>query len=121
MTRILDLDNDGKIGRRDIDQSDRLLELELREEKADSQRRMAWVAIVSMIIFTLLLFSPIISDSRVSALADLLGLFYIAQAGVVGAYMGVTAWMSKSSSSTVSRISAAPAPKRVPQAAEPEL
>jgi hypothetical protein len=25
----------------------------------------------------------------------LLGLFYIAQAGVVGAYMGATAWMSK--------------------------
>jgi len=31
----------------------------------------------------------------VSALADLLGLFYIAQAGVVGAYMGVSAWMSR--------------------------
>ena len=121
MRTVVDLDNDGKIGDQDIENNDRLLELELREEKADSQRRMAWVAIVSMIIFTTLLFSPVISDSRVSALADLLGLFYIAQAGVVGAYMGVTAWMSKGQSTLVSRVSAAPAPKRVPQAAEPEL
>jgi hypothetical protein len=122
MAKVMDLDNDGKIGRRDIDQSDRLLELELREEKADSQRKMAWAAIISMIVFTLMLFSPIISDSRVAALADLLGLFYIAQAGVVGAYMGVTAWMSRSTTtSPISRISAAAGPKAVPTAKEPEL
>lgn len=95
MSPVIDADKDGKIGKADIRASDKLLELELREEKADSQRRMAWAAIISMIVFTLMLFSPMVSDSRVSALADLLGLFYIAQAGVVGAYMGVTAWMSK--------------------------
>lgn len=120
MSPVIDLDNDGKIGRKDIENSNQLLEIELREEKADSQRRMAWVAILSMIVFTVLLFSPIISDARVSALADLLGLFYIAQAGVVGAYMGVTAWMSKSPSS-VSRFTAAPTPTKVPAAKEPEL
>jgi hypothetical protein len=49
----------------------------------------------SMIAFSIFLFLPIVSDNRVKALADLLGLFYIAQAGVVGAYMGATAWMSK--------------------------
>jgi hypothetical protein len=56
---------------------------------------MAWVAIWSMIIFTVVLFSPLVSDARVNALADLLGLFYIAQAGIVGAFMGVSAWMSR--------------------------
>lgn len=121
MVSLIDVDNDGKIGSQDIENSNQLLELELREEKADSQRRMAWTAIISMIAFTLLLFSPIISDARVAALADLLGLFYIAQAGVVGAYMGVTAWMSKSPSITASRFTPAAAPKRVPQTSEPEL
>ena len=121
MSPVFDADNDGKIGRRDIEASDRLLELELREEKADSQRRMAWTAMVSMIIFTVLLFSPIISDTRVSALADLLGLFYIAQAGVVGAYMGVTAWMSKSDSTVIGRMNVTPTAKKVPQPKEPEL
>ena len=56
---------------------------------------MAWVAMGSMIVFSAILFTPMVSESRVSALADLLGLFYIAQTGVVGAYMGVSAWMSR--------------------------
>lgn len=78
-----------------IELTQRVTELELREEKADAQKRMAWVAMGSMIAFTLILFSPSTNIERVDALSDLLGLFYIAQAGVVGAYMGVTAWMSK--------------------------
>ena len=100
MVKIVNTDNDGKVSKAELDLSNELLELELREEKADSQRKMAWIAILSMIIFTVALFSPMVTESRVSALADLLGLFYIAQAGIVGAYMGVSAWMSKSDSST---------------------
>ena len=46
-------------------------------------------------MFSMALFTPFVSERRVSALADLLGLFYISQAGVVGAYMGVSAWMSR--------------------------
>jgi hypothetical protein len=56
---------------------------------------MAWIAMFSMLAFTIFLFLPIIPDSRVKALADLLGLFYIGQASVVGAYMGFTAYMSR--------------------------
>ena len=48
-----------------------------------------------MIVASVVLFTPIASDSRVAGLADLLGLFYIAQAGVVGTYMGTTAWMQR--------------------------
>jgi|TARA_R100001163_G_C4964136_1_gene126741 hypothetical protein len=64
-------------------------------EKTNSQKRMAWTAIAAMIIFTALLFLPIFPDGRIKALSDLFGLFYIGMAGVVGAYMGVSAWMSK--------------------------
>ena len=56
---------------------------------------MAWVAMLSMIVGTIFLYTPIIKETRVEVLGDILGLFYIAQAGVVGAYMGVTAWMSR--------------------------
>jgi len=65
-----------------------------RHEKADAQKRMAWIAMASMIGFTIAVFLPIFPDSRIKALADLFGLFYIGQAGVVGAYMGMTAYMS---------------------------
>lgn len=93
-----DVDGDGFVTMKDLNQVSAQLEIELREEKADTQRRMAWVAMLSMLIFTIGLFLPWVGDSRVNALSNLLGLFYIAQAGVVGAYMGVTAWMQNNRS-----------------------
>ena len=89
-----DIDGDGKITEEEIAMKERMLEVELREEKAESQKCMAWVAMGMMIIFTIFLFTPLMSDSRVNALADLLGLFYIAQTGVIAAYMGATAYMA---------------------------
>lgn len=91
-----DLDGDGIVSDDELTKSKEMLELELREEKAEAQKKMAWIAMVSMLIFTVVLFTPMMSDQRVTALADLLGLFYIAQAGVVGAYFGAAAWMSNS-------------------------
>ena len=90
-----DLDGDGVVTDEEIAREKEMIELELREEKAKAQQYMAWVAMGSMLVFSTILFLPVVSDSRVNALADLLGLFYIAQAGVVGAYMGVSAWMSR--------------------------
>ena len=93
--RDLDLDQDGEVSAEDVAAVEKLAEVERQDRKQQAQRRMAWVAIWSMVVFTTVLFSPMISDSRVSALADLLGLFYIAQAGVVGAFMGMSAWMNR--------------------------
>lgn len=78
----------------DVKKMKLLLELEWLDEKAEAQKHLAWAAMISIFVFTACLFSPLVGDAKVKALADLLGLFYIAQAGVVGAYMGVTAWMS---------------------------
>ena len=88
------IDGDGKITDKEIAMKERMLEVELREEKSSSQKFMAWVAMGMMIVFTIVLFTPMMTDSRVEALADLLGLFYIAQTGVVAAYMGATAYMA---------------------------
>ena len=90
-----DVNRDGTLTDEEIENANEMLELELREEKADAHRRMAWTAMISMIVFSAGLYLPWIDTDRVKALADLLGMFFIAQAGVVGAYMGVTAWMSK--------------------------
>ena len=90
-----DINHDGTVSDEEMARNKELIELELREEKSEAQKNMAWVAMVSLIVFSAFLFVPIVSESRVTALGDILGLFYIAQAGVVGAYMGVTAWMSR--------------------------
>ena len=90
-----DLDGDGIVSDAEIDAGRKLMDMEIAEEKADSQRSMAWSALISIMVFTALLVSPTVSESRVNALSDLAGLFYISMAGIVGAHMGVAAWMNK--------------------------
>tara|TARA_R100001129_G_scaffold186658_1_gene179771 strand:+ start:6312 stop:6677 length:366 start_codon:yes stop_codon:yes gene_type:complete len=91
-----DLDHDGTVTDDEISKSKEMTELELREEKSHAQKQMSWTAIASMVVFTLLLFTPLVSESRVAALADLLGLFYVGQASIVGFYFGAQAYMSRS-------------------------
>jgi hypothetical protein len=73
-----------------------LIYFELQEEKAVAQKKMAWFALIGMFVVTAILFSPIFPDTRIAVITEILGLFYISVAGVVGAYMGVTAWITKS-------------------------
>ena len=86
----LDLDNDGVVSDKEL----AVMEALEKKEKMEAQKKMAWVAMVSMLVFTALVFLPIFPDTRIKALSDLFGLFYIGQAGVVGAYMGMPAYMS---------------------------
>ena len=67
-----DLDGDGEVTDEELERHQQLVELELREEKADSQRNMAWVAMISMVLFSVFLMLPMMPDSRVKALSDLL-------------------------------------------------
>ena len=90
-----DLDNDGVVTDDEIAKSKEMIELELREEKSEAQKLMAWLAISVMVVATIVLFTPLMPDSRVNALSDLLGLFYFSLCGIVGTYMGATAFMHK--------------------------
>ena len=91
----LDLDSDGTVSDDELEKADRILEMEITSEKSDSQRRMAWVCLLSVLVLTVFLVSPAVAETRVDALSDLVGLFYISMAGVIGAHMGVQAWMSR--------------------------
>ena len=78
----------------DLVMQERQIELENRDKREDQQRRMAWVAMISMIVLTAGLFLPIVSPERIAALADLISMFYIAQAGIVATFFGAQAYMS---------------------------
>lgn len=95
-----DKDKDGHVSQEDLDKHRMIIEIELGEEKARTQKRMAWMALYAIIGVTCYLLLPFISDSRVAAIADLLGLFYVSLAGIVAAYFGVTAWVQNQSKST---------------------
>tara|TARA_R100000664_G_C2760144_1_gene150902 strand:+ start:9732 stop:10046 length:315 start_codon:yes stop_codon:yes gene_type:complete len=87
----LDLDGDGVVSDTEL----AAMEAIENAEKMDAQRRMAWLSLIVMIVFTAVVFLPIFPDSRITALGSLFATFYIGMAGVVGAYMGMTAYMSK--------------------------
>ena len=90
-----DLDGDGTVSDEELARNQELVEIELREEKADSQRRMAWVSLSSMVVFALLPLLPFIPESRLSTLASFRGMLFLSQASIVGLYFGATAYMAK--------------------------
>ena len=89
-----DVDGDGVVSDGELATVKAIHQQEAADEKADAQRKMAWISRISMLVFTGFVFLPIFPDSRITALADLFGLFYIGMAGVVGADMGMTAYMA---------------------------
>lgn len=91
-----DADGDGVVSDEEMAKAERLAEIENKDKKEDQLRQMAWVAMLSMVVFTVALFFPLISVERLTALDNLLSMFYIAQAGVVATFFGSSAYMSKS-------------------------
>lgn len=90
-----DLDKNGVLSAEELEQSKEVLELELREEKADTHRRMAWTCLVAMIMLTVILLSGYIPIEQMTALAPIIPMIYIALGSIVGAYMGFTTWMGR--------------------------
>jgi|TARA_R100000149_G_C5850887_1_gene119619 hypothetical protein len=89
--RKIDTDGDGILSEQEVAAANAASDI----DKQDSQRQMAWIALIAMLVFTALVFLPIFPDSRIKALADLFSLFYIGMAGVVSAYFGAAAFIAK--------------------------
>ena len=52
-----------------------------------NRRRMAWIALSSILIVTILAFF-IVAESRLKLLGDVINMFYLSMASIVGAYVG---------------------------------
>ena len=88
-----DLDGDGEITDHELSHAQQIKKDEAELRKLRAQRRMATATLVAMGAFTAAMF--FVEIERVEALSDISNLFYISGAGLVGAYMGVSAWMSR--------------------------
>ena len=87
--KVVDFDNDGIITAREID-------LEIKLEKAETQMKIARMALIALIADRIFLLSPFApSPEMITALDSSNATFYVAMASIVGAYMGFTAWMSR--------------------------
>jgi len=90
-----DLDGDGIVSDEELANIKEIKETETALRKNLAQLRMARYTLIAMGLFTFMMFMPFISIERINALSDISNLFYISGAGIVGAYMGTTAWMNK--------------------------
>ena len=88
-----DIDGDGVVTDEELAQAEEIMKAEAEIRKLKAQRRMATYTLISMGAFTLAMF--FVDVDRVRALGDISNLFYLSGAGIVGAYMGMSAWMSK--------------------------
>ena len=90
-----DKDGDGKLTDNEFTLYKENEKLQAELDKQDNQANMAWTAMISMIVFTVIMFTPWVPESRLETIASASDLFYIAQAGIVGAFMGATALMKR--------------------------
>ena len=90
-----DADGDGTVTDDELAKHQEMLQLELQENKAQTQRQMAWVAVISMCVFALLPLAPFVPSDRLDTLASISDMLFLSQASIVGLYFGATAYMSK--------------------------
>tara|TARA_Y100001938_G_C7977746_1_gene372691 strand:- start:566 stop:880 length:315 start_codon:yes stop_codon:yes gene_type:complete len=88
-----DLDKNNEITNEEIQAAKEIKETETKLRKNLAQLRMARYTLIGMGVFTVAMF--VIPIERVEALADISNLFYISGAGIVGTYMGTTAWIER--------------------------
>ena len=89
-----DIDGDGEVTDEEMAKIDHMIETEAKEKKDAQLRKMAWVAMLSMVAFTFILFTPFIDVARITALGSVLQMFYVAQAGVVATFFGASAYIA---------------------------
>ena len=88
-----DIDGDGVVSDDELSHIKEIKETETKLRKNLAQLRMARYTLIGMGVFTLAMF--LVPIERVEALADISNLFYISGAGIVGTYMGTSAYMAK--------------------------
>ena len=88
-----DMDGDGIVSDAEMAKAKEIRETEDALRKHLAQLRMARWTLIGMGVFTATMF--FIPLDRVTALSDISNLFYISGAGIVGAFMGATAWMGR--------------------------
>ncbi len=58
-----------------------------QKSRWQNRRKMAWIALMSILIVTILAFF-VVEESRLKLLGDVINMFYLSMASIVGAYVG---------------------------------
>ncbi len=90
-----DEDGDGIVSDEELSHVKEIKKTETEIRKNLAQLRMARYTLVFMGCYAIFLASPWCSPEKLEGLGAVTDLIFLSGAGIVGAYMGTTAWMSK--------------------------
>lgn len=90
-----DINKNGDMTKEEIQLGKEMLEIGLKEEKAQAQKRMAWVSLFSILIYASLPVIPFIPTDSLEYIAGMSDMLFITLASIIGFYFGATAYMSK--------------------------
>jgi hypothetical protein len=90
-----DMDGDGVVTDEELEHAKDIKKTETELRKNVAQLRMARYTLIFMGVYAVFLASPWCSAEKLEGLGAVTDLIFLSGAGIVGAYMGTTAWMSK--------------------------
>lgn len=90
-----DVDGDGKVSQQDIEQQKEMLAIERAESKAETQKKMAGIALGTMICYALIPLIPGLSADSLSTISAMSDMLFLSQASIVGFYFGAQAYMTR--------------------------
>ncbi len=97
-----DLDGDGIVSDEELDMDEKMLRLqdlksdiENEDKKQDSQRQMAWMALIGMLFYPIVTIAADYFGLKADILASMADLYFIASAGIVAAFYGKEAYLGR--------------------------
>ena len=90
-----DEDGDGIVSDAELSHIKEIKETETKLRKNLAQLRMARYTLIFMGCYAIFLASPWSSDEKLKGLAAVTDLIFLSGAGIVGTYMGTSAWLTK--------------------------
>ena len=83
-----DLNKDGVIDSAEADSYSKITDANIKSGRDKTQTCLAWVAMISIIVITILILTPFVDRNRLETLISVIETFYIVQVSVIGFYYG---------------------------------
>lgn len=95
-TKIIpyDIDHDGDFDPDDLVKHEKLIELQIRETKSRSHRRLAAAAFIAVVLIIAVLMTPYVPIDRVVAITGIVTTVILAFVGMISAYFGADAYIT---------------------------
>ena len=112
-----DIDGDGVVTDEELRMEAEMMRLENEDRKEDAQRRMAWFALIGLLVYPIgIVVADLIGyETTGQLLADIAPTYFVAVSALVGAFFGAQAYTKTKTQSTSSDKPRPPKPPKPPR------